>query len=254
MPKYNGVMIAQLEQKTIVVTGGSGLIGQAILESLIKKGAQVINLDIKPTKDTSIDYFECDICNDESVKIAIEYVVQKYGKIDGLVNNAYPRTDDWGTPFHSLSKESWRSNIDWQLNSHIFITKYVIEHMKGMHDGSIVFMASIYGMVGNDFSLYEGTTINTAPPYSAVKGALISFCKYLTAAYGKHNVRVNCISPGGVYDNQDPAFVEKYEKRVPLKRMASPEDIAPSVSFLLSDDAKYITGHNLVVDGGWTSV
>ena len=103
-------------------------------------------------------------------------------------------------------------------------------------------------------SLYEGTQISTAPPYSAIKGALINFSKYLASAYGKFGVRINCVSPGGVFDNQDQKFVDEYEKRVPLKRMATPEDIAPSVSFLISDDAQYITGHNLVVDGGWTSI
>lgn len=249
-------MTNKLNDKIIVITGGSGLIGQAIVKSLVADGARVVNLDIYASGDTKeqIDFIECDICDHESSKRAINQVIKKYNRIDGLINNAYPRTDDWGTSFDLITRESWEKNINWQLNSHIFITKHVIEVMKKQMGGAIVFMTSIYGMVGNDMTLYAGTKIKTAPPYSAIKGALINFSRYLAASYGEFSIRINCISPGGVYDNQDQKFVDQYEKRVPLKRMAAPEDIAPSVSFLISDDAKYITGHNLVVDGGWTCI
>ena len=117
--------------------------------------------------------------------------------------------------------------------------------------GSIVNMTSIYGVVGNDFSVYENTGIGTAAPYSAIKGGIINFTRYLASYYGKQGVRVNCVSPGGIFNNQDPIFVANYEKKVPMGRMGYPDDIAPSVSFLLSEDARYITGHNLIVDGGW---
>ncbi len=256
MSKCNRVMTKKLNDKIIVITGGSGLIGSAIINSLICEGARVVNLDINTLKNTQeeLDFIECDICDYDASKNAINQIIQKYSRIDGLINNAYPRTTDWGSSFDVISSESWETNVNWQLNSHVYITKYVMETMKKHKKGSIVFMTSIYGMVGNDMSLYEGTQISTAPPYSAIKGALINFSKYLASAYGKFGVRINCISPGGVFDNQDQKFVDEYEKRVPMKRMATPEDIAPSVSFLMSDDAKYITGHNLVIDGGWTSI
>lgn len=247
-------MIKELENKIIVVTGGSGLLGKAIIKSILKKGGTVVNLDIRNSSDSQADYIKCDIREENSTISAVDEIIKKFGRIDGLVNNAYPRTDDWGTSFDEISKDSWKTNVDWQLNSHIAITQYVIKHMKKSKGGSVVFMSSIYGMVGNDLSLYEGTAIQTAPPYSAIKGALINFTKFLASAYGKENIRVNCVSPGGVFDHQDPNFVSRYEKRVPLQRMATPEDIAPSVAFLLSQDAKYITGHNLVVDGGWTAI
>jgi NAD(P)-dependent dehydrogenase (short-subunit alcohol dehydrogenase family) len=115
-------------------------------------------------------------------------------------------------------------------------------------------MTSIYGVVGNDFSIYEGTKIKTAPAYSAIKGGLINLTRYLASAYGRQNIRFNCVSPGGIFDHQDEKFVRAYESKVPLKRMGNPDDIAPVVSFLLSDDSKYITGQNIIVDGGWTSI
>ena len=126
--------------------------------------------------------------------------------------------------------------------------------MAKQKNGSVINIASIYGVVGPDFSVYDGTNITNPVAYSAIKGGIINMTKYFAAYFGKNNVRFNCVSPGGVFDNQDSIFVQNYEKKVPLKRMANTDDIAPSVSFLLSDDASYITGHNLLIDGGWTII
>jgi NAD(P)-dependent dehydrogenase (short-subunit alcohol dehydrogenase family) len=126
--------------------------------------------------------------------------------------------------------------------------------MKKQGFGSLINMSSIYGINGPDFTIYEGTSIGNAVEYSAIKGGLVNLTKYLASYFGASGVRVNCVSPGGIYDNQDPIFVENYNKKVPLKRMGLPEDISPSIAFLLSDESKYITGHNLVVDGGWSIV
>ena len=120
--------------------------------------------------------------------------------------------------------------------------------------GSVVNIASTYGIVAPDFTIYDGTEMTSPAAYAAIKGGIINMTKYFASYLGKHNVRFNCVSPGGIFDNQNPIFVANYEKKVPLKRMGKPVDIAPSISFLLSDDAGYITGHNLVVDGGWTII
>jgi NAD(P)-dependent dehydrogenase (short-subunit alcohol dehydrogenase family) len=246
-------MVSSLLDKVIIVTGGSGLLGREIIKDLESKGAIAINADINVFTDFEKHTTNVDITSEESISNAIKWVINSYGKIDGLVNNAYPRTKDWGTKFEEITYESWQKNVDIQMNStFLFIQKIMPELLRTK--GSIVNMTSIYGVVGNDLTIYENTSINTAAPYSAIKGGVINFTRYLASYYGRQGVRVNCVSPGGIFDNQHETFVANYEKKVPMGRMGNPDDIAPAVSFLLSDEAKYITGQNLIVDGGWTII
>jgi NAD(P)-dependent dehydrogenase (short-subunit alcohol dehydrogenase family) len=242
-----------LKDKIIIVTGGSGLLGREIINNLSTKGAIAINADIGVETNLNKNLLNVDITSEISIIQAINLVTSFYGKIDGLVNNAYPRTKDWGSKFEDITFDSWKINVDLQMNStFLFIQKIIPELLKTK--GAIVNMASIYGVVGNDFSVYKNTDMGTAAPYSAIKGGIINFTRYLASYYGEQGVRVNCVSPGGIFSNQNPIFVENYERKVPLGRMGYPDDIAPSVSFLLSDEAKYITGQNLIVDGGWTII
>jgi NAD(P)-dependent dehydrogenase (short-subunit alcohol dehydrogenase family) len=120
--------------------------------------------------------------------------------------------------------------------------------------GSVVNITSIYGIVGPDFGVYEGTKMTMPAAYSAIKGGVINFSRYLASYYGKFGIRVNCVSPGGIFDNQPVQFVTNYEAKVPMKRMGLPKDISPTISFLLSEGSSYITGQNIVVDGGWTAI
>ena len=243
-----------LLNKVVIVTGGSGLIGCEILKHLVQEGAIAINADITVDSDLSKHQIKCDITSCESVGKMIAMVVDSFGRIDGLVNNAYPRTTDWGNNFEDVSFESWQKNVDMQMNSVFLLCQKVLEQMKKQGSGSIVNMSSIYGVVGNDFTLYEGYEGTSPAAYSAIKGGIINFTKYLASYFGKHGIRVNCVSPGGIKDQQHPSFIERYEYKTPLKRMGRAEEIAPAVTFLLSDDASYITGHNLMVDGGWTAI
>ena len=126
--------------------------------------------------------------------------------------------------------------------------------MKGQKYGSIVNIASIYGLVGPDFSIYEGTSMTMPAAYSAIKGGVINFTRYLASYYGSFDIRVNCVSPGGIFDKQSSSFVNNYESKVPLRRMGLPEDISPTVTFLLGQEASYITGQNIIIDGGWTAI
>jgi len=242
-----------LKGKVVLVTGGSGLLGREIVKELEANGATAVNADINVATDFNNNTIELDITSELAVLSAIKSISMNYGRIDGLVNNAYPRTKDWGTKFENISYESWQKNVDWQMNTtFLLIQKIMPELLKTK--GSIVNMTSIYGLVGNDLTLYENTAITTAAPYSAIKGGIINFTRYLASYYGRNGVRINCVSPGGIFDNQDKLFVEKYEKKVPLGRMGNPSDIAPAVCFLLSDYSKYITGQNLIIDGGWTAI
>ena len=244
----------RLEKKIIIITGGNGLLGSAIIEKLIEDGAFVINLDINHKTNESLSNIECDITNQESVDNSLNLIINKYEKIDGLVNNAYPRTQDWGNKFEDIKLDSWKKNIDWQLNSYFYMSQQVAVQMAKQKSGSIINIASIYGVIGPDFTVYDGTNMTMPAGYAAIKGGLINLTRYMASYFGPHKVRVNTVSPGGIFDNQNISFVENYEKKVPLRRMGLPEDITPSVSFLLSDESKYITGQNLIIDGGWTAI
>lgn len=243
-----------LTDKVIVVTGGCGLIGRDILKYLVQEGAIGINADINAENDLSNREFNCDITREESVQRFIDTVLVEYGRIDGWVNNAYPRTQDWGNRFEEIQTESWKANVDYQLNSLFMCCQQVLKVMKQQQAGSIVNISSIYGVVGPDFTVYAGTEITMPAAYSAIKGGIINFSRYLASYYGPHGVRVNCVSPGGIFNDQNPLFVKHYEAKVPLRRMGLPSDISPAVGFLLSDEASYITGHNIMVDGGWTAI
>ncbi|MDG5490141.1 oxidoreductase [Psychroserpens sp. SPM9] len=247
-------MTNRLQDKIIIVTGGNGLLGKAMVSRIKAEGAFCVNMDINHETNEDLSQLYCDITDQDSIDKAIALVVDKYKTIDGLVNNAYPRTKDWGTKFEDIPFQSWKDNVDMQMNSSFYTCQKVLEHMKEQRSGSIVNITSIYGVVGNDFTVYEGTGGTSPAAYAAIKGGIINFTRYLASYFGSYNIRTNCVSPGGIFDHQHEAFVKNYEKKVPMKRLGTPEDIAPSVAFLLSEDAQYITGQNLIVDGGWTAI
>ena len=140
-----------------------------------------------------------------------------------------------------------------QMNAVFYICQQSMPYLE-RSKGSIVNISSIYGVVGPDFTVYDNTQMTMPAAYSAIKGGVVNFSRYLASYYGKKGIRVNVVSPGGIFDHQHETFVNQYNKKVPMGRMGLPKDIAPSVSFLLSEDAGYITGQNLVVDGGWTAI
>jgi len=242
-----------LAGKVVVITGGNGLLGKEIVDYLKKSEVRVFNLDINHSLEDSYN-IKTDVTDESSVRKAIDAIVEKYQNIDGWINNAYPRTADWGVNVEEVKMESWRKNVDLQLNAYFMCCKCVLEKMKKQQFGSIVNMSSIYGIVAPDFQVYKNTQMTMPVAYSAIKAGIINFTKYLAAYYGPFNVRVNSVSPGGIFDGQPKQFVEQYEEKVPLRRMGKPGDIAPAVAFLISDDSSYVTGHNLVVDGGWTAI
>ena len=237
-----------LKDKVIIVFGGCGLIGREIVKDIEKKNGIAINADINS------EAYPTDITNEDSIKNLLKNIYEKYKKIDGIVHCAYPRTKDWGNKFEDIDFNSWKKNVDMQLNPILVISQEGVKYMK--KGSSFVFFGSIYGVRGNDFTIYEGTGGTSPAAYPAIKGGIINFTKYLASYIGHKGIRANCVSPGGVIDRkqQHPKFIENYSHRSPLKRLAQPYEIAPAVSFLLSDEASYITGHNLMVDGGWSAI
>ena len=125
--------------------------------------------------------------------------------------------------------------------------------MKDHGGGSIINMASIYGVVAPDFSIYEGTEMTMPVAYASIKAGIIAMTKYIATYFGADNIRANTISPGGIYDNQAPSFVAEYSRKTPIGRMGKPSDIVGAVIYLASDASSYVTGHNLIIDGGWTA-
>jgi len=249
-------MYEGLKDKVIILTGAGGLIGRESLKHLLNNGAKVIAVDVNSYDSEAELFLTNDITNPDEIDDLLKTVIDKFGRIDGLVNLAYPRTTDWGTKFEDIPYDSWVKNVDMQLNAVFYICQKVIDIMKKQNSGSIVNIASIYGVVGNDFTLYEEYGGTSPAAYAAIKGGIINFSRYLASYNGKYNIRVNCVSPGGVLDekNQNPSFIKKYSEKSPLKRLGNPVEMAPAISFLLSDDSSFITGHNLMVDGGWTSI
>ncbi len=243
------------KDKVALVTGGLGLLGKEIVRGLKDFGASVCVADIdepsmKNLKKLAVVNFQhLDITSDDSIRHALEAVIKKYEKIDILVNCAYPRTKDWGKRCEDVNFDSWKINVNGHLGGYFLCCQKIAEQMKLQGGGSIINFASIYGLVAPDFSVYEGTPMTVPVAYSAIKGGIIAFSRY----YAKDNIRVNCVSPGGVFDKQQGSFVDKYSAKTPLGRMGTPEDIVGAVLYLASDASLYVTGHNLILDGGWTA-
>jgi NAD(P)-dependent dehydrogenase (short-subunit alcohol dehydrogenase family) len=243
-----------LSGKIFIVTGGSGLLGKHILEFLSNQGARVFNFDLHESDSKGSHFVKCDITDPQSVQDSLAGLLKTHSVIDGLVNNAYPRTSDWGNKFENIELSSWKTNVDVQLNSYFYFSQQVSLQMIKQGFGSIVNIASIYGVVGPDFGVYDGTDMTMPAAYSAIKGGIINFTRYLSSYLGRHQIRVNSVSPGGIFDHQNSVFVNQYNQKTPLGRMGKAEEIAPTVAFLLSDHASYITGQNICIDGGWTAI
>ncbi len=245
--------------KIAVVTGGAGLIGKEIVKGLAASGATVYVADNDTVKmkklfsSRSIKFVYLDITSEDSISEAFATVKKQSKRIDILVNSAYPRTKDWGKKFEDVPFESWNANLDSQLGGYFLCCREAARYMKRQGGGSIINIGSTYGVVAPNFSIYEGTQMTMPAAYSAIKGGLITFTKYLATYYGKDKVRANVVSPGGIFDHQPKSFVEKYSRKTPLGRMGKPSDVVGAVVFLASDAASYVTGDNLMVDGGWTA-
>ncbi|MFH1079094.1 MAG: oxidoreductase [Pseudomonadota bacterium] len=244
--------------KTAIVTGGCGLIGREIVQGLSQFGADVYIADqneagAEKLITEKISYMNLDITSESSVREVLKRVFAQKGKIDILVNCAYPRSQDWGAKFENVSYDSWNENVDHHLGGYFIMCRETAIIMKDHGGGSIINLASIYGVAAPDFSLYDGTEMTMPVAYASIKAGIIALTKYIATYFGRHHIRANTVSPGGIYDHQPPSFVDRYSEKTPLGRMGKPSDIVGAVIYLASDASSFVTGHNLTVDGGWTA-
>ena len=259
--------LINLQGRVALVTGAGGHIGGAICESLAELGAEIVILDVEEKSGRSVaeqihDAYKVgtvplavDLTDEEEVRAVPAMVVNRFGRMDILVNCAAlvgtSELKGWATPFPEQSTDVWRLALETNLTAPFILTQACAEVLSSSGHGSVINVGSIYGMVGSDISLYENTQLGNPAAYAASKGGLLQLTRWLATALAP-NVRVNAISPGGVWRNQPKVFHERYVARTPLKRMATEEDLKGAVAYLASDLSAYVTGHNLVVDGGWT--
>lgn len=264
-----------LTEKVAIVTGASGLIGQNHCIALAEAGANVVICDMNESKCNElkaklpnpeqhlVQVF--DVTKKAEIEKAKVEILSKYGKIDILINNAAmndmfenPMLAGQQSMFEHYPLEMLQKSMDVNITGVFLCSQVFGQAMKAQKSGSIVNVASTYGMVGPDQSIYKdqngNQTFFKSAAYPITKGAVINFTRFLAAYWGKDGVRVNTLSPGGVENSQDDYFVMNYSAKTPLNRMAKPTDYKGAIVFLASDASAYMTGANLVVDGGWTAI
>jgi NAD(P)-dependent dehydrogenase (short-subunit alcohol dehydrogenase family) len=259
--------LISLKGRVALVTGGAGHIGQAICETLAELGAAVVVLDVnsESTKESAARIanqfgVECaplvvDLADQQAVQDVPAPVLDRFGRLDILVNNAAfvgtSNLEGWVSPFKEQLPETWRKALEVNLTAPFVLTQACSEILAESGHGSIINISSIYGMVAPDMSLYDDTEMGHPAAYGTSKAGLLQLTRWLATVMAP-DIRVNALTPGGVFRNQPDIFVTRYRARTPLGRMASEEDFKGAIAYLASDLSTYVTGQNLVVDGGWT--
>ena len=264
MGKINELM--NLNGRQALLTGASGGLGEVIANTLAELGADLILVDragsnletlsasIASRHHIKVEFQYCDLeIQSERVEL-IQWVKNNKKKINILINNAaFVGTSDlsgWAVPFEEQTVETWRRALEVNLVAAFHLCQGFAPIMKLTKGPNIVNVASIYGQFAPDWSLYDGTSMGNPAAYNASKGGLMQLSRWLATTLAPE-IRVNTISPGGIYRNQPDIFVKRYEAKTPLARMASEEDFIGAIVYLCSDLSNYVTGHNLMIDGGW---
>lgn len=263
-----------LNGKNVLIIGGRGRLGASFCRALAQNGAYVISADLSNNQHKeeqiykNIEQKNVDVTNELSISQLISEIYENHKKIDVFIYSVTSKTDDSYQPYTDVSISGWRKIIAIELDGLFLLSQKIGKIMEKQGFGSMIFISSIYGIVGNDHSIYEGSNLSdvynpvgvaskkicSPAVYNVVKSGVISLSRYLSTYWGSIGIRVNCISPGGIHHpDENTEFVKKYSKKVPLGRKARLDEINGALLYLASDASSYVTGHNLVVDGGWTA-
>ena len=244
-----------------MITGAAGRIGSAIAHGVIAQDGKVIFVDLnessldKVTASLSEDNFHTIVADagipDEADR-CIREGIAKFGRIDAAIHSAYPRSIGWGTRFENIQQKHLNEDLSGHLGGAILFSQRVLEFFKNQGHGNLIHVSSIMGVVTPKFENYLGTKMTSPIEYTAIKAALIAMSRYLAKYYKGNNIRVNCISPGGILDQQPDSFLEKYRSCCNDKGMLDAEDLVGTALYLLSDQSRYVTGQNIIVDDGWS--
>ena len=256
----------RLDGKVVVLTGAAGIIGSEVTQNFQAAGAKVFAIDRDlaqieaklGAKSDSLIPCAADVSDKQSLEAARTQLEAAWGPADALLNNAATKSENFFEPFETFPLADWNEVMSVNLTGAMLCSQVFGAAMAQRGKGSIVNTLSIYGVVAPDQRIYKGSqylgrAINTPAIYSASKAGLWGLTLYLASYWGSSGVRVNAITPGGVFSGQNETFVANYSNRAPLAKMAQVDDMANAMRYLASDASKYVTGHNLVVDGGWTA-
>lgn len=256
--------IFNLKSKVAIVTGGLGMLGTEYVKTLARAGAKVAVFDLRKPKTTHqlvklsaklpIKFFAADISQREKVEEALSKVIVNLGEPQILVNNAavdFPPKKESKETFENYPLEKWKKVLEVNLTGMMICCQVIGGQMVKSGGGSIINISSTYGLVSPDQRIYN----NFVKPvsYSVSKSGVLNLTRYLATYWAKNKVRVNTLTPGGVKAGQDKNFIRKYSSRTPLGRMANQDEYNGAILFLASDASSYMTGSNLIIDGGWTA-
>ncbi|MCD4756728.1 MAG: flagellin modification protein A [Arcobacteraceae bacterium] len=254
-----------LKDKVVVITGGAGLIGKEFVKAVVENNGIAIIADIneeigKEAKEflsrelntKNIDFIQLDITSKESLKNCIDFLNEKYQRIDALVNNAYPRNKNYGKHFFDVEYDSFVENLGLNLGGYFTASQQFAKYFQKQNYGNIVNISSIYGVVAPKFDIYENTQMTMPVEYAAIKSGLIHLTKYMAKYFKGMNIKVNTISPGGILDTQPEEFLNKYKKECLNKGMLESKDLKGTLVYLLSEMSQYVNGQNIIVDDGFS--
>ncbi len=250
-----------MTQKNIIIIGGFGLIGKQVASDLIRIGHKIIIGDLKSESNTewlssfpkgTILFSEMNIKNGDSIDETIMACEKEFGVVDACINLAYPKSSTWGKSFEDISFEQISNHLNLQLGTCILLSQRFIKYFIKQGSGNLVLCSSIQGVSAPKFEHYEGTYMTSPIEYTSAKTGIIGITRWLAKYCKNKNIRVNCISPGGIFQNQNDSFLEKYNSSCLSKGMLDPKDLSGTIKFLISEDSEFINGQNIIIDDGWT--